>query len=367
MFGRNASRRGFTLVELLVVIAIIGILIALLLPAVQAARESARRTECTNNLKQFGLALHNYESVNKRFPPGQYEKIIDLVGNTGYAAWQASHGGAVIPDDYHEWNFVGFMLSYLELGSAADAIDTDFAPNNASGNQWEVANVQAIQALRPKFFLCPSDVNRLAVTGVQMGFSPLSYRANRGRFAVKGPNNDGFFPLERKVLFTWRKDGTKLGTPGHEVLDGLSNTAVMSERALGDQNGTGLNPKGDWVIDTTQTSATNTYANAQTIRQQCLSYTSTVDGDSLGGETWFKGGYRNSTYNHVTPPNSKSVKKGPGNNADGCNPATSYHPGGVMVLIGDGSTRFVRDSVSAEVWAAAAGIKDGVALNLGSF
>src|SRR5262245_53809263 len=97
------TRIAFTLVELLVVIAIIGILIALLLPAMQAARESARKTQCVNNLKQFGLAMQNYENVNKRFPPNQ----INLLGpakDPEHAAYNAANPSATIPAAYFAWN-----------------------------------------------------------------------------------------------------------------------------------------------------------------------------------------------------------------------------------------------------------------------
>src|SRR5687767_2924400 len=132
-FG-TVERRGFTLVELLVVIAIIGILIALLLPAVQSARESARRTQCVNNLKQFGLALHNYVDVNKRFPPCQInlENVNPpLASDPDYIAWQAANGGATIPPSYHAWNQHSFLLPYMEKAELAEKIDYDYAPGDA--------------------------------------------------------------------------------------------------------------------------------------------------------------------------------------------------------------------------------------------
>lgn len=365
MFEGNSRRSAFTLVELLVVIAIIGILIALLLPAVQAARESARRTECTNKLKQFGLGLHNFESSNKRFPPAQFSNITDVATSPDHIAWQASHPGApAVPGDYYNWNFVAFMLPYMELESLADQLDTDLSPNDNGPTQWQLDNWMAVRSIKPYLFTCPSDPNTVLTGGnaQQVGIGKCSYRANRGRYAVFNGNNDGFFTLDTGIKFVWRKDRTKTGILATEVLDGLSNTAAMSERGLGDENNS-YNLKGDWIVDTAQTVATANYANAQTIRQQCLSNTSTVDGDSTGGRNWFNGVYRMSTYNHVAPPNSKSVKIANSKDANGCNSASSYHPGGVMVLLGDGSTRFVKESVSAEVWAAVGGVKDGIALN----
>jgi prepilin-type N-terminal cleavage/methylation domain-containing protein/prepilin-type processing-associated H-X9-DG protein len=369
MSDTSGRRSAFTLVELLVVIAIIGILIALLLPAVQAARESARRTQCTNNLKQFGLALHNYVTSNRRFPCAQFNQILDVATSPEHTAWQTAHPGAPpIPPAYYNWNFIAFMLPYMELDNMAEQIDTDLPPNNNGPSQWELANWQAVRSTRPTFFICPSDPNAFVspTDQNQIGISHCSYRANRGRYAVNGVNNDGFFQLENNMRFAWRKDKTKWGILPNEVLDGLSNTAAMSERAIGDQNPGNYNRKSDWVVDTAQTVAAPNYANAQMIRQQCLANTSTVDGDSQGGQNWFNGLYRITTYNHVAPPNSKSVKIGAGNNANGCNNASSYHPGGVNLLLADGSTRFVRDAVSAETWAAVGGVKDGIAVTAGS-
>src|SRR5688572_3973916 len=128
---QRTNREAFTLVELLVVIAIIGILIALLLPAVQAARESARRAQCLNNLKQFGLAFHNYENANKRFPPAQINNITDLTTSPEYAAWAAQTGGTM-PANYRGWNFVVYMLPYFEQAGLDGLLDTDFAPNDGN-------------------------------------------------------------------------------------------------------------------------------------------------------------------------------------------------------------------------------------------
>lgn len=366
----SAIRRGFTLVELLVVIAIIGVLIALLLPAVQAARESARRTQCVNKLKQFGLAMHNYENAYRRFPPAQINQIYDLdtpvapatATSPEYTAWKASHGGYTINANYWAWSFVVYLLPYMEQDAKFDEIDMDFEQNNGTGtNPGVVRNRNAVRALKD-FFVCPSEVNKFPPGNLNVG--KMTYRGNHGRHGVMNSNNDGIFVIEKGIWFGQRKDNARWGLLISEVLDGLSNTAAMTERALGDENTNRFNPKGDWVVDSIPNATIN---NTPAVRQACLASTNTTDADSNGGENWFNGDYRISLYNHVVPPNKKSVKSGAGAAAEGCHPATSYHPGGVNAMMADGSVRFIKDSLSADVWAAVGGRKDGITLNAANF
>jgi prepilin-type N-terminal cleavage/methylation domain-containing protein/prepilin-type processing-associated H-X9-DG protein len=356
----TVKRRGaFTLVELLVVIAIIGILIALLLPAVQSARESARRTQCLNNLKQFGLAMHNYEAVYKRFPPAQINNITDLATSPEYVAWQAQYPGNTMPAGYHGWNFVVYLLPFFEQANLNDLIDTDFAPNSAATPQ-EQKNQTAIRGARISMFQCPSEVNK--VTGGNVNLDKLNYRCSVGRHGIQGQNNDGAITIVNGVRFADRKNYSSFGVRAGDILDGLSNTAAVSERALGDENANRYNPKGDWVVDSIPTPSVN---NTPAVRAACLASTSTTDGDSNGGQNWFNGNFRLALYNHIVPPNKKLVKIAATAGANGCHPPTSYHPGGVNVLMCDSSVRFVRDSVSANVWEAVGGRKDGLTVSGG--
>ncbi len=194
---RPPFRSAFTLVELLVVIAIIGILIALLLPAVQAAREAARRSQCTNNLKQIGLALHNYESSNKRLPPGYIT-----------TSKTSTHPP---------------LLPYFEQSAAYDLFDFKVDLNSAAVNQ--AAREQKLVGLQ-----CPSHPVSmpfiLAGTQCPNGCGTTNYvqsLGNNANYAV----GDGPF-------------GRNLGARFADFTDGLSNTGMFSEILLGPSDGTGL-------------------------------------------------------------------------------------------------------------------------------
>ena len=203
---------GFTLVELLVVLAIIGILIGLLLPAVQAAREASRRMSCQNNLKQIGLALHNYEATFRVFPSGYLHKY----GPRGTAMEEANHMGL-------SWG--GAMLPQLEQTQIAEQFDYERPI-------WDPSN-QAARELAVQVFLCPSDTfssdafvirDENAISIEQ--YAASSYAANWGP-ADQSINLDDT-PLESRGVF-YRNSATRVSA----IFDGLSNTLAFGERHNG--------------------------------------------------------------------------------------------------------------------------------------
>ncbi len=315
-------RHGFTLVELLVVIAIIGILIALLLPAAQQAREAARRTQCKNNLRQIGLALHNYCDVYRVLPFG----VGDDADTTTPSLASAAN---------RRYSTHSQILPQLEQSAVYRLIDFDVWPfyPSSSGDPTTAdpssTNHRAAQ-ITLEFFLCPSDTNRL-----RRPWGPNSYRACSGN-TWDARTGNGMF---------WQNSSVR---PAH-VTDGLSNTAAFSERLLGDDDDTSV----DLNTDLYGTQGTWT---EQTLKEWCESLTPTIAAmaslhDSNNGMTWLEGNMNWTRYNHVSTPNKPSCK-----NRFTWNgvimPASSRHPGGVHLLLGDGAVRLVSSSVHEPTWRA---------------
>ncbi len=313
--SRPLLRRAFTLIELLVVIAIIAVLIALLLPAVQQAREAARRSQCKNNLKQLGLALHNYHDTYQMFPKLQYTF-------TGSQAWEG-HGPwvSVLPQMeqaplYQQWNM--------------------------SANYQNQANT--LQRTRIPAYLCPTDS---AWSGAEAG---NNYAVSLGSdWNMWGPGkSNGLFQRNMELGF---RDAT----------DGTSNTLAVSEIIKGD-NSQNSNGPGDIVNG----SATPAFANASFPTQAELNSYATASIDSLNtnsqasnsrcGKEWSSPQPFSAGINTTAPPNwqhrSTAIGGGFGDCADrsGINPPRSLHTGGVNVLMGDGSGRFVSDNINLATW-----------------
>ncbi|SFI75087.1 DUF1559 domain-containing protein [Planctomicrobium piriforme] len=336
--ARRQPTRGFTLIELLVVIAIIAILIALLLPAVQQAREAARRTQCKNNLKQMGLAMHNYEETYKRFPTSGEFKF-NTFATTGFA--RASFFTAVLPfiDQAPVYNRFNFAYPYN---------------HTASGNP--TAAKAVITA-----FLCPSNGNYDEAGGGGYGqtdYMPIAYTSivTDSTNAAYGQNT------ATKALFSHSLlsgKGTGFGKIS-DATDGLSNTVALWEDSGRPANITGKYGAGieaNGVADPNWGTAgleacSGTYwdggSSSTGTYQRCPNRWADGDtGNGVSGPNQATGGSLNQFLN-----NNKTPKGGPSTcywSVNNCGPNDepfSPHVGGVQCVLGDGSVRFVSENVS---------------------
>lgn len=314
--------RGFTLVELLVVISIIGILIALLLPAVQAARAAARRIHCSNNLRQIAIAAHNYHAAHRVFPPG----LID-----------AQAGG-------NNWGWSVRLLPFIEQSSLGAQVDFDVKPKDDESDGVDDAPIP--------LFRCPSDINRMLTAGEPD--ADMNYRGNAGNLIGAkysgDEQNNGIFVRNQAVSID-------------HVIDGTSNTALFSETVLGDNDDTKISIPGDWFEI-----SLNKNADRQAIVDECENLVPTISTSqfSQGGRRWSNGQYLTTRYNHILTPNKKScVCKQKDqtivnriNNQGNVTTLSSRHSGGVNMALADGSLRFVSESIDRDVWWAL-GSRDG--------
>jgi prepilin-type N-terminal cleavage/methylation domain-containing protein/prepilin-type processing-associated H-X9-DG protein len=354
MRHRNHPPRGFTLIELLVVIAIISTLVGLLLPAVQSAREAARRAQCTNNLKQIGLALHNYESANNCFP----------MSFTGASAGP----GGVCQSGFFSWE-VG-LLPYMEqqplyaalnlsIGMADNCADPDLYFNvtvsprhpNATAARTSIAS-----------FLCPSDAAQPSdAFGPGSGLAPSNYAGNVGwtpdtsgpTAGSRGGKHNGFIGLANAAMpAAWHSGPVRIS----QVRDGLSNTAAVAERMV-----TQVASASDTAGALTAPRAMLTFCGGTSPMSRTLPrWESFCEGvgypdiawGAYHGRAWIMGwGHAANTYMHVMPINGINCHVYDSEH-DGNNVVTpsSFHAGGINVLLGDGSVRFVKKMVGMPVW-----------------
>ncbi len=320
MKARVRFRLGFTLIELLVVIAIIAILIALLLPAVQQAREAARRSQCKNNLKQIGLAMHNYHDMASQFP-------ISIGWNPRNNERHGAFSDKV------------FLLPYLDRASEYQLTDPNLRPWD-SGGWFGSENIQAHSGRLP-VFNCPSQPYE-----VSGGAANFTYSINVGVVDSRH-NSNGSDMHNGFSCFVGAGGNSSAPVNAASVSDGLSNTAAYSEFVIEhDPNDSG--PRSHTVH---HWAAGNTPAQ---IRADCLAKTQKGGRYGMRGRSWaFSFVGVGSTYSHTMAPNDKPChsRSGAGDwEGTSVMSASSMHPGGVHVLMGDGAVRFVNDSVDYNTW-----------------
>ena len=308
------NRSAFTLVELLVVIAIIGILVGLLLPAVQAAREAARRMQCTNNMRQVGMATLNYEASYKRLPASRISRTADRLGPASSISVHAR------------------LLPFMEANELFRNVDFTVEWNDPRNDFARNTSVATFRCPSDPSSTVPANVGGLNNYYVNSGTVPLWNRTTAS--PLPGiPDCDGVF---------YRDSFLKLSS----IMDGLSNTAAVSERMTGDFSNTKVSVRTDTFQPGTQPmNAADAYRDCYAIDLNDVS----KQGFSDIGAPWIRGYHSTTEYYHIAPPQGRSCMFPPGRIMTTAN---SQHGAMVNMTFIDGSTHSVSSSVDLNVYRA---------------
>jgi prepilin-type N-terminal cleavage/methylation domain-containing protein/prepilin-type processing-associated H-X9-DG protein len=332
-----SERRGFTLIELLVVIAIIAVLIALLLPAVQAAREAARRAQCVNNLKQIGLAMHNYISAINVLPPGRVNSHITGMGNC--------------------WGAYAEILPQLDQQALFSAFNFNLPPDTDPTTTLAAANVTGFSTFLT-VLLCPSDSSAVLVSVSNGNYATHNYPMSTGSgYSVVQFPAPPLTDVPNGVLF----ENSAISPAA--ITDGMSNTVAVAETIRSMPGATYANNPLDVFLITGNNSTTGPPITSDAdYVNLCLSLPpSTTQFQDTRGVRWHYGAPGHSLYNHRRAPNDRQPDcRGGLPHSNRTDPiwnwlslnitARSYHPGGVNALVCDGHVQFIKNTISVPIW-----------------